>query len=41
MIRWNPHVLLVLILVALTIVGPGLGVAEYATEGFADFGFKW
>jgi hypothetical protein len=41
MIRWNPHVLLVLILVALAIAGPALGVAEYASGGYADFGFKW
>ncbi len=40
MIRWNPHVLLVLILVALAIVGPALGVVESAA-GFADYGFKW
>ena len=41
MIRWNPHVLLVLILVALAIVGPAAGVAEFARGGFEGFGFKW
>jgi hypothetical protein len=41
MTRWNPHVLLVLILVALAIAGPAVGVAESATGGFTDFGFKW
>ncbi len=41
MIRWNPQVALVLILVALAIVVPAAGIADFAFGGFDGRGFKW
>ena len=41
MIRWNPKVPLVLILVALAIVGPAAGIAEFPLGGLEGRGFKW
>jgi hypothetical protein len=41
MIRWNPKVPLVFIVVALAIVGPAVGIADFALGGLEGRGFKW
>ncbi len=41
MLRWNPQVPLVLILVVLAIVGPAVGIADFALGGHDGRGFKW
>jgi hypothetical protein len=40
MIRWNPQVLLVLIVVVLAIAGPAVGIGEFPLGGH-ERGFKW
>jgi hypothetical protein len=41
MIRWNPKVPLVFIVVALAIVGPAVGITDFALGGLDGRGFKW
>jgi hypothetical protein len=41
MLRWNPQVPLVLILVVLAIVGPAVGIWDFASGGLDGRGFKW